>query len=65
MQRPESLGRFEFVVLSTLRAAQLMRGCIPKIDVSTHKHTVVAQIEVASLMVTNVGGPAVVPDPVH
>ncbi len=41
-----------------------MRGCIPKIDRSTHKHTVVAQIEVAGLMVANVGD-SVSTDPVH
>lgn len=60
IQRPSSLGAFEFVVLSTLRAAQLMKGCIPKIDGGTHKSTVIAQIEVAALKVANVGIDAVI-----
>ena len=30
-QIPRTTGKFEFVVLATLRAAQLMRGCVPKI----------------------------------
>ena len=31
--RPE-LGRFEFVKLAALRAAQLMRGCQPRVTAS-------------------------------
>jgi DNA-directed RNA polymerase subunit K/omega len=46
-QIPRTTGKFEFVVLATLRAAQLMRGCLPKIDTNGHKHTVVALLEVA------------------
>lgn len=42
------MGAFQFVVLSTLRAAQLMRGCTPRIDVNGHKPIVVAQLEVAA-----------------
>jgi DNA-directed RNA polymerase subunit K/omega len=38
---------FEFAVVSGLRAAQLMRGCTPRV-VSTHKLIVTAQIEVAA-----------------
>lgn len=53
IQRPESLGAFEFVVLSTLRAAQLMRGCIPKVD-DIHKATMTAQMEVAAGKVMNI-----------
>ena len=45
--RPERFSAFEFVVVSTLRAAQLMRGCAPKVDRGTHKATVIAQREVA------------------
>jgi DNA-directed RNA polymerase subunit K/omega len=33
-------------VLSSLRAAQLMRGCVPRIE-GVHKTTVTAQIEVS------------------
>jgi len=46
MQRPVGIGAFEFVILASLRAAQLMRGCRPKID-GFHKNTVIAQLEVA------------------
>jgi DNA-directed RNA polymerase subunit K/omega len=46
MQRPAGIGAFEFVILASLRAAQLMRGCRPKID-GFHKNTVIAQLEVA------------------
>ena len=46
IERPPGLGAFQFVVLATLRAAQLMRGCRPRID-STHKTIVTAQFEVA------------------
>jgi DNA-directed RNA polymerase subunit K/omega len=46
IQRPAGLGTFEFVVLATLRAAQLMRGCRPRVD-GIHKAAVIAQLEVA------------------
>lgn len=41
------IGTFEFIVLSSLRAAQLMRGCTPRISV-TNKRMVVAMLEVAA-----------------
>ena len=44
--RPPGVGRFQFVVLSTLRAAQLMRGCRPRVDPG-HKAIVTAQLEVS------------------
>ncbi|MBI1873168.1 MAG: DNA-directed RNA polymerase subunit omega [Acidobacteria bacterium] len=47
IHRPDELSAFEFVVLSGLRAAQLMRGCTARVD-STHKVIVTAQIEVAA-----------------
>ncbi len=34
------------MVLSALRAAQLIRGCTPRVD-GDHKNTVIAQVEVA------------------
>jgi DNA-directed RNA polymerase subunit K/omega len=43
---PPGLGKFEFVVVATLRAAQLMKGCRPRVE-TTHKPTVTAQVEVA------------------
>jgi DNA-directed RNA polymerase subunit K/omega len=51
IQRPPGMGAFQFVVLATLRAAQLMRGCIPRVD-GIHKSTVVAQMEVSAGKVT-------------
>ena len=47
------LGDFEFVVLSSLRVAQLVRGCTPRVR-STHKHVTTAQLEVAAGMVAGV-----------
>ena len=47
VHRPPEFSAFEFVVLSGLRTAQLMRGCTPRID-STHKTIMTAQMEVAA-----------------
>lgn len=44
-------GSFEFAVLSSLRVAQLIRGCTPRVA-STHKHITTAQLEVAAGLVT-------------
>ena len=46
IQRPPGVGAFQFVILATLRAAQLMRGCRPRVD-GLHKATTIAQFEVA------------------
>jgi hypothetical protein len=35
------------VVLATLRAAQLMKGCRPRVERGVHKSTIIAQVEVA------------------
>ena len=47
VQRPSGTNAFEFVVVSGLRAAQLMRGCIPRVE-RAHKVITTAQLEVAS-----------------
>ena len=47
IHRPPNVSAFEFVVLAGLRAAQLKRGCVPKID-GVHKIITTAQIEVAA-----------------
>lgn len=47
VHRPAVFSAFEFAVLSGLRAAQLMRGCIPRVE-GTHKTIVTAQLEVAA-----------------
>jgi DNA-directed RNA polymerase subunit K/omega len=44
---PGEMGAYQFAVLSSLRAAQLMRGCTPRVDAETHKPITVAQLEVA------------------
>ena len=46
IQRPPGVGAFQFVILATLRAAQLIRGCRPTID-GAHKHIITAQLEIA------------------
>ncbi len=56
MQRPSGVGVFQFVVLASLRAAQLMRGCRPRIE-GVHKNTVMAQLEVSQGKVLQLFGP--------
>jgi len=46
MLRPNGVGRFQFVILASLRAVQLTRGCRPRVD-GGHKNTVTAQLEVS------------------
>jgi DNA-directed RNA polymerase subunit K/omega len=46
VKRPDGMNPFEFVVLSALRAAQLQRGCTPRVGQSP-KMAVTAQHEVA------------------
>ena len=50
VHNPDTIGTFEFIIISGLRAAQLMKGCTPRL-VSTHKRIVTAQLEVASGLV--------------
>jgi DNA-directed RNA polymerase omega subunit len=44
---PPGVGVFHFVVLASLRAAQLMRGCRPKIEGCPHKPVFMALREVS------------------
>lgn len=46
VHRPAETNAFEFVILSALRTAQLMRGCVPRV-VHVGKASVTAQREVA------------------
>jgi DNA-directed RNA polymerase subunit K/omega len=46
VKRPVGMNAFEFVVLSGLRAAQLQRGCTPRVPPS-EKVAVTAQQELA------------------
>jgi hypothetical protein len=50
VKRPDGMNVFEFAVLSGLRAAQLCRGCVPRV-VPSEKIAVTAQHEVAELQV--------------
>jgi DNA-directed RNA polymerase omega subunit len=47
IQRPAGMGAYQFVVIATKRAAQLMRGCTPRVDPLQHKPITVAQMEVS------------------
>jgi hypothetical protein len=51
---PTHMGAFEFVVLASLRTAQLMRGCTAKVA-SAHKHATTAQWEISAGKITNTG----------
>jgi DNA-directed RNA polymerase subunit K/omega len=57
--QPE-IGKFEFVKLASLRAAQLMKGCTPRVP-AARKSTTTAQREVASGKVF--AAPRVTPEP--
>jgi len=46
VRRPDDMNVFEFVVVAALRAAQLQRGCTPRVEQSP-KLAVTAQQEVA------------------
>ena len=46
VRRPDDMNAFEFVVLAGLRAAQLHRGCAPRVAQSP-KVAVTAQHEIA------------------
>lgn len=43
---PYPMGTFQFVTLAALRAAQLTRGCRPRVD-GDHNTAVTAQLEIA------------------
>ena len=53
---PTEFGAFEFVVLSSLRAAQLMHGSTPRV-VSSHKKIMTAQLEIANGLVVGEARP--------
>ena len=55
--RPTHLNAYEFVVLSALRAQQLMAGCTARLP-GTHSAATMAQMEVAEGCVARVKGDA-------
>jgi len=54
IKRPVGSNPFEFAVVSGLRAAQLIRGCIPRVVRSTEKVITTAQMEVAAGLVARI-----------
>jgi DNA-directed RNA polymerase subunit K/omega len=50
VKRPGGMNAFEFAVVAGLRAAQLVRGCTPRV-IPSQKSAVTAQREVAELKV--------------
>jgi len=56
VSRPYGTNAFEFVVVSALRAAQLMKGCTPRVPAG-YKHIVTAQLEVAAGKVAKIIDP--------
>jgi DNA-directed RNA polymerase subunit K/omega len=61
---PSLMGKFEFVRLSSLRAAQLIRGCTARVP-ARHKLTTTAQYEIAAGMVSGLPREPVLPKPIR
>ncbi len=59
VKRPTGFGVFEFATMAGLRAAQLSRGCTPRLE-GPHVVAVMAQMEVAAHKVvrSDLGSPA-------
>lgn len=55
--RPLHLNAYEFTVVSSLRAKQLLAGCTPRLP-GRHSPTIMAQMEVAEGCVTRAADPA-------
>lgn len=53
VQRPSGTNPFEFVVVAGLRAAQLMKGSVPRVE-RAHKVITTAQLEVAAGLVSRI-----------
>jgi DNA-directed RNA polymerase subunit K/omega len=53
IRRPDGMGSFEFATLASLRAAQLMHGCTPRV-IENHTTAITAQLEVAEGKVTSI-----------
>ena len=59
IQQPACFGKFEFAVMASLRASQLTRGCVPKVD-GGHSVAMTALIEIAEGKVTLAPAPEAV-----
>lgn len=53
--RPVHMNAYEFVVVSALRAKQLLAGCVARLD-GSHNAATMAQMEVAAGHVVRVEG---------
>ena len=60
INRPNGIGAFKFAVLASLRAAQLCRGCVPRVE-GHHSVAITAQMEVAGGVVNMVDPDVVAP----
>ena len=60
VNRAPECNAFEFVVLATRRAHQLMRGCTARVP-GIHKATTMAQMEVAAGKVVRLVEPVPIP----
>jgi DNA-directed RNA polymerase subunit K/omega len=47
VERPAEWNAYEYVVVASLRAHQLMGGCVQRVT-GTHKATTIAQMEVSA-----------------
>ena len=59
VKRPIAISAFEFSVLAGLRAAQLTRGCTPRVE-GGHKLEVTAQKEIAEGKVVRAANPLII-----
>lgn len=57
--RPANWNAFEFAVIASLRAQQLLAGCIPRVS-GEHSASTMAQMEVADGRVGRANNPDVV-----
>ena len=62
--RPIRLNSYVFVIVSALRAHQLMGGCVPLLG-GNHKATTMAQMEVATGSIARVEVPGTPTGPVN
>lgn len=60
--RPVQMNAYEFVVVSALRAQQLLAGCTPRLE-GDHSAATMAQMEVAAGRVGRAGDEGATPSP--
>ena len=60
VNRPLEMNSFEFIAIATLRTAQLIRGCVPRVP-SGHKFTTTAQLEIIAGQILKLPQPPPLP----